>query len=100
MVFIFICSLITNFGSIIAWAIVIELLFNFAGENGTEKVALLGLAALFVANVAVYFLKFLIAEPSKISHVCLKDKLNPRQNLRISIRINQAIYSLKFIRMF
>jgi undecaprenyl-diphosphatase len=32
-------------------------------EKKEKKVAILGLAALFVSNVAVYLLKFIIAEP-------------------------------------
>jgi undecaprenyl-diphosphatase len=61
-VFDFLMPLITNFGSVIAWAVVCGLLFLFGGEKG-KKVALLGLAALFISNVAVYLLKFVIAEP-------------------------------------
>jgi undecaprenyl-diphosphatase len=53
---------ITNFGSFIAMGIICVVLYIFGGEN-TRKVALLGLAALLVANVAVYFLKFIVAEP-------------------------------------
>jgi undecaprenyl-diphosphatase len=53
---------ITNFGSLIAWCIVCALLFVLGGENG-RKVALLGLAALFISNVAVVLLKYLVAEP-------------------------------------
>jgi undecaprenyl-diphosphatase len=53
---------ITNFGSLIAWCIVCALLFVLGGENG-RKVALLGLAALFISNVAVVFLKYLVVEP-------------------------------------
>ena len=58
----FIMPLITNFGSFIVWAAICGLLFIFGGEKG-KKVAILGLAALFVSNVAVYLLKFIIAEP-------------------------------------
>ncbi|WP_321421282.1 phosphatase PAP2 family protein [uncultured Methanobacterium sp.] len=58
----FIMPLLTNFGSFIVWAAICGLLFIFGGEKG-KKVALLGLAALFVSNVAVYLLKFIIAEP-------------------------------------
>ncbi len=55
-------AFITNFGSLIAWCIVCVLLFVFGGENG-KKVAILGLTALFISNVAVFLLKYVIAEP-------------------------------------
>jgi undecaprenyl-diphosphatase len=42
--------------------IICVLLYIFGGEN-TRKVALLGLAALLLANVAVYLLKIIVAEP-------------------------------------
>ncbi len=58
----FLMPAITDFGSYIAMGIICVLLYIFGGEN-TRKVALLGLAALLVANVAVYFLKFIVAEP-------------------------------------
>ena len=58
----FLMPLLTNFGSFIVWAAICGLLFIFGGEKG-RKVAILGLAALFVSNVVVYLLKFIIAEP-------------------------------------
>ncbi|MCE5214259.1 MAG: phosphatase PAP2 family protein [Methanobacterium sp.] len=58
----FIMPLITNFGSILAWIVVCAVLFIFGGENG-KKVAILGLAALFLSNVLVYLLKLIVAEP-------------------------------------
>jgi len=58
----FLMPLITNFGSLVAWAVICSLLFIFGGEKG-RKVAIVGLAALFISNVAVYLLKILIAEP-------------------------------------
>jgi undecaprenyl-diphosphatase len=61
-VFDFIMPLLTNFGSFIVWAAICGFLFIFGGEKG-RKVAILGLAALFVSNVVVYLLKFIIAEP-------------------------------------
>ena len=61
-VFDYIMPLITNFGSFIVWAVICGLLFLFGGEKG-KKVAILGLAALFVSNVVVYLLKIVIAEP-------------------------------------
>lgn len=61
-VFDIIMPLITNFGSIIAWVVICGLLFVFGGVKG-KKVAVLGLLALFVSNVIVYLLKFIIAEP-------------------------------------
>ena len=58
----FLMPAITDFGSFITMGIFCILLFIFGGEKG-KKVAVLGLAALFIANVAVYFLKIIIAEP-------------------------------------
>lgn len=61
-VFDFIMPLITNFGSVIAWAVICGLLYVFGGEKG-KNVAIVALAALLVSNVIVYLLKFIIAEP-------------------------------------
>ncbi len=61
-VFDFVMPAITNFGSFIAMGIICILLYIFGGEN-TRKVALLGLAALLIANLAVYYLKIIVAEP-------------------------------------
>jgi undecaprenyl-diphosphatase len=58
----FLLPAITDFGSFIAMGIICVLLYIFGGEN-TRKVALLGLAALLLANVAVYLLKIIVAEP-------------------------------------
>lgn len=58
----FVMPFITNFGSIVAWGLICALLFLFGGENA-KKVAILGLAALFISNVAVFILKYIIAEP-------------------------------------
>lgn len=53
---------ITNFGSLIAMVIICIFLYIFGGEN-TRKVALLGLAALLIADLWVYYLKIIVAEP-------------------------------------
>lgn len=53
---------ITNIGSLISWCIICALLFVLGGKTG-RKVALLGLTALFITNIAVFLLKFLVAEP-------------------------------------
>jgi undecaprenyl-diphosphatase len=69
----FLMPAITNFGSFIAMGIICVVLYIFGGEN-TRKVALLGLAALLLANVAVYLLKIIVAEPrpfNVLSHVDL-----------------------------
>jgi undecaprenyl-diphosphatase len=58
----FLMPAITNFGSFIAMGIICILLYIFGGEN-TRKLALLGLVALLLANVAVYLLKIIVAEP-------------------------------------
>ncbi len=58
----FLMPAITNFGSFIAMGIICILMYIFGGEN-TRKVALIGLAALLLANVAVYLLKSIVAEP-------------------------------------
>jgi undecaprenyl-diphosphatase len=58
----FLMPAITDFGSFIAMGIICVLLYIFGGEN-TRKVAVLGIAALLIANVAVFYLKFIIAEP-------------------------------------
>jgi undecaprenyl-diphosphatase len=69
----FLMPAITNFGSFIAMGIICVVLYIFGGEN-TRKVALLGLAALLLANVAVYLLKIIVAELrpfNVLSHVDL-----------------------------
>lgn len=58
----FLMPAITNFGSFIAMGILCVLMYIFGGKN-TRKVALIGLAALLLANVAVYLLKNIVAEP-------------------------------------
>lgn len=57
-----IMTFITDFGSVIAWGLFCVLLFVFGGEKA-KKVALLGLLALFITNLAVGFLKNMVAEP-------------------------------------
>ncbi len=58
----FVMPLITNFGSFLAWGIICVLLFIFGGEKG-KKVSIIGLLALILANIVVYELKYLVAEP-------------------------------------
>jgi undecaprenyl-diphosphatase len=53
---------ITDFGSILAWLLILGLMFVFGGER-TRKIAFLGFLALIIANVVVYSLKFFVAEP-------------------------------------
>ena len=63
--------ILTDFGSLIAWCLVCVALYIFGGRKG-KKVAILGLIALFLSNVAVYFLKYIVAEPRPflvLSHV-------------------------------
>ncbi len=54
--------IITDFGSILAWLLILGIMFVFGGER-TRKIAFLGFLALMVANVVVYSLKFFVAEP-------------------------------------
>jgi len=58
----FLMPAITNFGSLTAMAIICILMYIFGGEN-TRKIAVIGLAALLLANIAVYLLKIIVAEP-------------------------------------
>lgn len=62
MVYLILYALFTNFGSFVVCAVICGLLFIFGGEKG-KKVAILGLAALFISNAVVYLLKIIIAEP-------------------------------------
>jgi undecaprenyl-diphosphatase len=71
---------ITNFGSIIAWGLICGLLFIFGGEN-SKKVAILGLTALFISNVAVFVLKYLIAEPRPFLALSNVDLLAPESEI-------------------
>jgi undecaprenyl-diphosphatase len=79
-VFDFIMPLLTNFGSFIVWAVICGILFIFGGEKG-RKVAVLGLTALFVGNVAVYLLKFIIAEPRPFLTLPNVDLLVPENEI-------------------
>lgn len=54
--------LITDFGSILAWGLILVLMYAF-GDERTRKIAFLAFLALILANVVVYSLKFLVAEP-------------------------------------
>lgn len=76
----FIMPLITNFGSIVAWGIVCGLLFVFGGEKA-KKVAILGIFALLVSNVAVFVLKYLIAEPRPFLALSNVDLLVPENEI-------------------
>jgi undecaprenyl-diphosphatase len=61
-VFDFLMPLITNFGSLFAWCLGLLLIYIFGGKFG-RKVALLGLAGLFLSNMIVILLKYVVAEP-------------------------------------
>ena len=54
--------ILTDFGSLIAWCLICVALYIFGGRKA-KKIAILGLIALFLSNVAVYFLKYIVAEP-------------------------------------
>jgi len=58
----FLLPFITDFGSILAWLIILGLMYIFGGQN-TRKIAFLGFIALILANGVVYSLKYLVAEP-------------------------------------
>ncbi len=79
-IFDFIMPSITNFGSIVAWGLVCGLLFAFGGEKA-KKVAILGLVALFISNVAVFALKYLIAEPRPFIALSNVDLLVPENEI-------------------
>lgn len=53
---------ITDFGSVLAWFLILGLMFIFGGQK-TRKIAFIGVMALLIANVVVYSLKFFVAEP-------------------------------------
>lgn len=79
-VFDFIMPSITNFGSLIAWSLICGLIFIFGGETG-KKVAILGLTALFLSNVAVFVLKYVIAEPRPFLTLSHVDLLTPENEI-------------------
>ena len=79
-IFDIIMPLITNFGSFIAWTIVCALLFIFGGNKG-KRIAVLGLAALFISNMAVYLLKYIIAEPRPFLTLTHVDLLVPENEI-------------------
>jgi len=54
--------IITNFGSLIAWILICIFIYIFGGSYG-RKVALLCLIALFVTDIIVISLKYVVAEP-------------------------------------
>lgn len=58
----FIMLVITDLGGIYGWTVICILIFVFGGKFG-RRVALLGLIALFLSNVLIIFLKYLVAEP-------------------------------------
>jgi Membrane-associated phospholipid phosphatase len=63
--------ILTDFGSLIAWCLICVVLYVFGGRKA-KKVAILALIALFLSNVTVYFLKYIVAEPRPflvLSHV-------------------------------
>ncbi len=79
-IFDLIMPLLTNFGSLIAWGLICVLIFIFGGENG-KKVAILGLAALFLSNAAVFVLKYVIAEPRPFLTLGHVDLLTPENEI-------------------
>ncbi len=58
----FIMPIITNFGSLLPWSLICVLIYIFGGDYG-RKVAVLGLLGLFLTDILVILLKYLVAEP-------------------------------------
>jgi undecaprenyl-diphosphatase len=54
--------IITNFGSLIAWILICIFIYIFGGSYG-RKVAVLCLIALFVTDIIVISLKYVVVEP-------------------------------------
>ncbi len=54
--------IITNFGSLIAWILISIFIYIFGGSYG-RKVAILCLLALFLTDIIVISLKYLVTEP-------------------------------------
>ncbi len=54
--------IITNFGSLIAWILICIFIYIFGGLYG-RKVAVLCLIALFITDIVVISLKYVVAEP-------------------------------------
>lgn len=54
--------IITNFGSLIAWILICIFIYIFGGSYG-RKVAVLCLIALFITDIIVISLKYVVAEP-------------------------------------
>lgn len=54
--------ILTNLGSFVVWGIVCGVIY-LVGDSNSKKIAILGISALILGNVAVYILKCLIAEP-------------------------------------
>lgn len=61
-IFNIIMPFLTDFGSLLAWCILCGLLYLFGGARA-KKIAILALLALFISNVIVFVLKYIIAEP-------------------------------------
>ncbi len=58
----FLLPIITNFGSLISWILICIFIYIFGGSYG-RKVAVLCLIALFITDIIVVSLKYVVAEP-------------------------------------
>jgi undecaprenyl-diphosphatase len=72
--------ILTNFGSLIAWILICIFIYIFGGSYG-RKVAVLCLIALFLTDITVIILKYVVAEPRPFLTM-------PNVNLLISISGN------------
>jgi undecaprenyl-diphosphatase len=74
--------IITDFGSSVAWILICIFIYIFGGSYG-RKVAVLCLMALFLTNILVILLKYLVAEPRPFFTL---------QNVNLLIHVNGSSF--------